>query len=114
MTSGPIVSRILINSFSLHKPLSLCTVHTRVILPTRLHLESMSSTIDLWRGPGARSCSPTTVPADGSSPTTRSGSQPLYRASSPPLRIQRRHYAAFGVSLPPAPDSGSFLVWNDP
>src|SRR5713101_7564991 len=30
------------------------------------------------------------------------------------LRNRRRHHAAFGVSLPPAPDSGSFLVWNDP
>src|SRR2546427_9017375 len=39
--------------------------------------------------------------------------QSLWRASVL-LRNQRRHHAAFGVSLPPAPDSGSVLVWNDP
>src|SRR6266566_9666837 len=39
--------------------------------------------------------------------------QSLCRASVL-LRNQRSHHATFGVSLPPAPDSGSFLVWNDP
>ena len=39
--------------------------------------------------------------------------QSLCRASVL-LRNQRRHHAAFGVSLPPAPDCGSFVVLNGP
>src|SRR5437667_5942247 len=39
--------------------------------------------------------------------------QSLCRASVL-LRNQRRHHAAFGVPLSPAPDCGSFVVLNGP